>query len=218
MAFSAAHVDHPRARGLKTRAAILRAAERAFAASGFAGTRIDAISREAGVNKALLYYYFGSKGRLYASVLHEQFRDFNRRAIAILTAPGSPRALLLRFLRLQFDAISRRPGFARMHLQTLMSADRSFIDLVRRHADPRNRALIRLLRRGIRQGEFRRADPLHAAISIAGLIVFYFGLAPVLEAVSGRDVFSPASLRRRKREVLQFVRFGLFADPAAPLK
>lgn len=198
-----------------SRDAILAAAERIFAASGFAGTRTDAISAAAGVNKALIYYYFKSKERLYVSVLEEQFQEFNRRAIEILTAPGSPRAILLRFLSLQFDAISRRPGFAPMHLQMLMSAEKPFMDLVRKRSGPRNRALIRLLERGIREGEFRRVDVLHAAVSIAGLIVFYFALAPVLEMVGHRKVFSPAGLRRRKQEVLDFVRFGLFTDPGA---
>jgi AcrR family transcriptional regulator len=184
-----------------------------FATSGFAGTRTDSISAEAGVNKALLYYYFKSKEQLYAAVLEEQFQAFNEKAIRILTAPGRPRELLLRFLGLQFDAISMRPGFARMHLQMLMGADKPFIDLVQKHAGPRNQAFIRLLERGVREGEFRRADAMHTAISISGLIVFYFGLAPILEIVGHRKVYSRASLRKRKNEVLDFVRFGLFTDP-----
>ena len=45
---------------VETRAAILRAAERIYAESGLAGARTEAIAAAAGVNKALLYYYFRS--------------------------------------------------------------------------------------------------------------------------------------------------------------
>ncbi len=48
---------------------ILDAAERAFAAQGLAGARVAAIAADAGVNKAMLYYYFGSKEGLLDAVL-----------------------------------------------------------------------------------------------------------------------------------------------------
>jgi TetR/AcrR family transcriptional regulator len=51
------------------RGRILDAAERAFADHGMAGARVANIASEAGVNKAMLYYYFGSKEELYEAVL-----------------------------------------------------------------------------------------------------------------------------------------------------
>ena len=49
------------ARPRDSRAAVLRAAEREFAALDFAGVRVDTIARRGGVNKAMIYYHFGSK-------------------------------------------------------------------------------------------------------------------------------------------------------------
>ncbi|HVW17754.1 MAG TPA: TetR family transcriptional regulator [Solirubrobacteraceae bacterium] len=48
---------------------ILAAATRQFAAKGLAGARVDEIAREAGVNKQLIYHYFGGKLELYNEVL-----------------------------------------------------------------------------------------------------------------------------------------------------
>lgn len=48
---------------------ILAAAREEFASSGFTGARVQRIARRAGVNKQLLYYYFGSKERLYRAVV-----------------------------------------------------------------------------------------------------------------------------------------------------
>src|SRR5215472_9046075 len=84
----------------ESRAKILAAAERAFAGEGLAGARTDAIAAEAGVNKALLYYYFSSKEALYEAVIEEQLREFNGHALAMLAAPGSARVVLLQYLDL----------------------------------------------------------------------------------------------------------------------
>ena len=62
-----------RGRPEESRAAILQAAVREFSREGVAGARTDAIARAAGVNKALLYYYFKDKETLYGAVLDQVF-------------------------------------------------------------------------------------------------------------------------------------------------
>jgi TetR/AcrR family transcriptional regulator len=52
-----------------TRETLLAAAAGAFAENGFAGARVDRIARSAGVNKAMIYAYFGDKEGLYRAVL-----------------------------------------------------------------------------------------------------------------------------------------------------
>src|SRR5580658_5120847 len=83
------------ARSDQSRSKILAAAERAFARHGLAGARTDGIAAEAGVNKALLYYYFKSKESLYEAVIERHLSDFNLAALEILLARGSARDLLL---------------------------------------------------------------------------------------------------------------------------
>ncbi len=60
-------------------------------------------------------------------------------------------------------------------------------------------------------------DRFHASISVVSLIVFYFSAARVLQLLGHSDAYSKANLKRRKREVLDFIRHGLFADPSYPL-
>jgi AcrR family transcriptional regulator len=206
-----------RARSDRTRAAILAAAGRNFAHSGLAGARIDAIAASAGVNKALLYYYFKSKDRLYATVLEDQFREFNRRALEVLEAPGAARAVLLRYVGLHFDFISARHRSAALYQQLMMAGGKPLGRLVRKYFVARSQAFGRLLERGMRSGEFRRADRVHTAISIVALIVFYFSAAPVLQLLGHSDAYEAANLKRRKEQVLKFIRHGLFRNPEAPL-
>ena len=67
---------------------------RIFARSGLDGARTDAIAAAAGVNKAMLYYYFKSKDLLYSAVLENHFKEFHRRAMEVLDARTVRRARL----------------------------------------------------------------------------------------------------------------------------
>ena len=204
---------HRQARSVETQAAILAAAGSIFAKSGLAGARTDAIAAAAGVNKALLYYYFKSKEGLYKAVLEDQFREFNRQAMAVLTGPGSAREVILRYVSLHFDFISGRHQAAPLFQQMVMTGDKFAEEVVRKYFAPRGEALGRLVARGIRDGEFRQVDPFHAVMSIISLIVVYFSAARVLELMGRSDVYRAANLKRRKQEVLDFIRHGLFMNP-----
>lgn len=199
-----------RKNGASTRAAILAAAERAFAQAGFSGARTDLIASEAGVNKALLYYYFKSKQALYEAVLEDHFKEFNRQALAVLANPGPARDVLLRYVSLHFDFISARHRHAPLFQQFMSAGGKRSERLVRTYFTPRSRAFGALLERGMREGEFRRADQFHTALSIVALIVFYFSAEPVLRLLGGADAYDSKNLKRRKKEVLDFIRHGLF--------
>jgi len=203
-------------RAVDTRATILAAAEQIFAKAGLAGARIDAIAAAAGVNKALLYYYFKSKGGLYEAVIEDHFQEFNRQALTLLAAPGPARAVLLRYVSLYFDFISTRHRYASLYQQLMTARGRPLERLVRKYLVPRSAAFKKLLERGIRAGEFRPVDARHTSLSVVGLIVFYFSAAPVLQVLGHADAYSPASLKRRKQEVLDFIRHGLFLNPQNP--
>src|SRR5256885_8728906 len=53
----------------RTQERILQAAFKEFAGKGFAGARVDGIARRAGINKRMLYHYFGDKEALFREVL-----------------------------------------------------------------------------------------------------------------------------------------------------
>jgi TetR/AcrR family transcriptional regulator len=206
-------VGRRQARSADTRAAILAAAEQIFAKAGLAGARTDDIAAAAGVNKALLYYYFKSKDGLYEAVVEDHFREFNRRAVAVLAEPDAAREVLLRYVSLYFDFISTRQRYAALYSQLMTARTQPLARLVRKYIVPRTSAFTALLERGIRDREFRRVDPRHASISVVSLIVFYFSAAPVLRVLGHADAYTRSSLARRKREVLDFIRYGLFEDP-----
>jgi len=60
---------------VETRARILKTAEKIFSEKGFDGARVDDIAKEAGVNKALIYYYFKSKNEILETILSNLFQE-----------------------------------------------------------------------------------------------------------------------------------------------
>ncbi|MGA2628969.1 MAG: TetR/AcrR family transcriptional regulator [Terriglobia bacterium] len=201
------------ARAEETRAAILHAATNIFAREGLAGARTDAIARAACVNKALLYYYFKSKDDLYRAVLEEHLQEFSRRALEVLSQRTPAGATVLRFATMHFDFISARPYYPLLFQRFSLSGGETLRRLARRYFAPVRRRLIALLARGIRSGEFRRVDCRHMAISLVGVTVFYFVSAPIAAVIGNFNPYEAANLRRRKEEVLSFIRYGLFRHP-----
>src|SRR5215472_13039111 len=107
-----------------SRQAILRAASAEFAAHGLAGARIDAIAETAGVNKALLYYYFHDKEALYGEVIDDFFARLQRRVMTVFDSPVSAGERLLRYAREHFNCIAESPHYARLFLGELLNAGR----------------------------------------------------------------------------------------------
>src|SRR5262249_42190648 len=114
---AAPRIGRPGSRGEpeKTRDAILHAALEEFAHEGVAGARTEEIARRAGVNKALLYYYFKDKEGLYAAALEQVFSGLAERATAVLDrAELPPRQRLLTYLQAHFDYIASAPVYPRL--------------------------------------------------------------------------------------------------------
>lgn len=90
-----------------TKERIRHEAMKEFAAEGFAGARVDRISKAAGVNIRMIYYFFGSKEALLKDVVSEIFRQ---RRSALPTTHESPAELLIAYL----DGFSFDPDTVRL--------------------------------------------------------------------------------------------------------
>lgn len=197
------------------RSAILRSAERLFSQKGLEGARTDEIARAAHVNKALLYYYFKSKDDLFLAVFDEFMREAHQELIEILSSKGSEKEILLRYAGALFDGISRRPDAYLFFQRFIMANPRLVERMVKKYFLPRFRKVTAVIRRGVRRGELRPVDANQASLSLGALIVFYFSSAPIMKAVAHFDPFNPRVLKKRKREMMEFIRYGLFKNPEA---
>lgn len=87
-----------------SRGLILAAARQEFGQRGYAGGRVDRIAQRAGVNKQLIFYYFGSKAGLFGAVIESVSRDVTAAAGAG-DEPGPPLERLRAVAERVFDAL-----------------------------------------------------------------------------------------------------------------
>lgn len=160
-----------------SRGLIAAAARTEFAAHGYAGARVDRIARRAGVNKQLLFYYFGSKKALYQNVVERAAGEATKRADAAM--PSHAAAQLRHAFSGLFDMLSARPDLARLLLFDSQQAEagarpsrQALHDLVIRIRD--------VITEGQGHGYFRDdVDPDRTARQALVLAVGYFALEPV---------------------------------------
>lgn len=164
--------------GLEARERILRAAERLFAEKGYAATAVHEITDAAGVNRALLYYYFEDKQSLYASVIDEGAAAFRCAMDEALATPGTHADRLRAYIHAKVRLISRRSDLVRVvhrclldgHPEELGLADRCRNDMERLEA---------LFRDAARDGEFRSVNPGIAARALIGPMLVFTLWRPV---------------------------------------
>ena len=197
----------------ESRAAILDAAVREFAREGVAGARTDAIARLAGVNKALLYYYFKDKEALYQAVLDEVFSGVRTAIHNALSQSLPPRRRLEAYVSAHFNYIATHPPYHRLvHAEFLRAGrDPSRLERVaKQYFRPVFSELAALLKEGEQSGDFRPVNPVHFIPSMISVIVFYFTTAPIMRVMTGADPLSPELLAERQTAVIDFISAALF--------
>ena len=142
-------------------------------------------------------------------------KEFNRLGLEVLRREGSARARLLEYVSMHFDFTSSRPFFPRLFPRLLISGTAALENLAKKYTLPVMRELVRVIERGVRTGELRPVDSQHAAISLVGLTAHYFLTAPLARKIAHVDPYARPRLARRKKEILDFVRYGLFRKPEA---
>jgi TetR/AcrR family transcriptional regulator len=206
---------------LQTRDLILDAAERLFATQGFAATTIKQIGTAAGVNAALLYYYFEDKEQLYYAVLHRVISTLGARIVQRMAATHDPEAAVRALVATQAESLGARP-----HLPHLLM--RELIDYGGANASPEFRALSEgafhrlcdAIRDGQRTGVFRRdLDPRLAAISTIAQVAYFCIARPVMTTLLDETPDVTGSLERIKefgRHAADFAVAALTCAVAAP--
>jgi TetR/AcrR family transcriptional regulator len=200
----------------RTRAAILKAAVHEFASEGVAGARTDAIARSAGVNKALLYYYFKDKEALYGAVVDSIFEGMRDRLLAVLDSDLPPREKIMTYVGAHFDYVASSPHFPRVVQQEMMRAGRKKSPHLKRIAQtylvPVFTRLSELFRQGAESGDFRQVNPRHFSVCMVGAILHYFNTVPFASAFGDRDPLSREAIAAQRAAVLDFVSHALIKE------
>jgi TetR/AcrR family transcriptional regulator len=200
----------------QTRARILAAAVRQFSENGLAGARTELIAEAAGVNKALLYYYFKSKDALYSAALESVFESVRADSDAVLGADTSAGERFLQIVLNNFDRSYTHPSMKSFMQQEMVRLHRGEENTMARMAEgffkPMWVRIHEVLREGIASGELIQTDPTQIHYVSLGANVFYFLSAPLTRLAFKTDPLDREALKYRRQTAIEFLGESIFVD------
>ena len=204
----------PRRTGARVpaRERLLLAALREFGQNGYAGARVDKITREAKANKQLLYHYFGNKEALFKSVLELAYREYTGDALRLAIARSDAKAALRRFIDTLFRPSSTTVAFNQIlqdenrfgarHVRRLRSVKQTYVEVIKR--------VQAILDQGVEEGIFRRGiDPREFYISLVGMFNLRTSNAKTLAAAVGVPLDTKAGMARSRAAAFELVLHGI---------
>ena len=199
----------------RTQESILRAAVAEFAESGLGGARVDRIAERAGINKKLIYYYFGNKEKLFLAVLETTYADIRQAERALNLETLAPADAVRGLVAFTWQYFLDHPEFLNLlnsenlhgarHLRQSKRIQEMHSPLVHLLGD--------VLERGRKAGVFRGGvDPVQLYISVAALAYFYLSNNPTLSTIFGRNLRAPKALSERLSHITEVVMGYLLRD------
>jgi AcrR family transcriptional regulator len=165
----------------------IKAAARAvFHKKGFAASRTRDIAEEAGINLALLNYYFRSKERLFVLVMIETLSDFFGSIALIINNPDTSfEEKIEQFAAGYIDLIFREPDIPLFIMSEIRNNPEQLLQKVDIRNTVFNSVFIRQFAEAVERGKIKDQNFLHFMMNFIGLIVFPFIAKPLLKAISG---------------------------------
>ena len=149
---------------------IIHSASKVFAEKGYHGSNLREIAQDAGINKAMLFYYFKNKENLYFSILSLAFQEILERSKKIYVNQKSSfekiNEMIASFTQIyiknkDFFLIAMNE-FESVKIMPLMKNSNYIYQI--------NNIFVAIIQEGIKNREFRELDPRMTAVSIIGMI------------------------------------------------
>jgi TetR/AcrR family transcriptional regulator len=200
-------------RDARTEARILEAAHAVFVRRGTAGARMQEIAEEAGVNQALLHYYFRTKERLAEAVFRRAATQLLPSVIAVLASEAPLEEKVERVVQLELHHLLRAPFLPGYIISELHHHPERVPQLVSAITglQPREipaRIFTRLeaqIAERVRGGEMRSITPDQFVVNLVALCIFPFAARPMLMALLGMDQRGfEGFIDRRRTELVPF--------------
>jgi len=188
---------------------IKTAARDIFLEKGKDGAKMQLIAERAGVNKALLHYYFRSKEKLYIAVLKDSLKEVVSRLVH-LPEDIHFRDFLWNFISSHIEFIQQNRNLLSFILWELRGNSEDLLAYLFDSIDesdflPRDHIQQRI-GRAIKRGEIKPIHPVHFILNLVSLDVFPFLASPFVSVIFGlSDEEMEKVLQQRKQEVFRLL-------------
>jgi len=164
---------------------ILAAAHKIFLSRGLDGARMQDIADEAGINKALLHYYFRSKDKLFETIFAEVVRQFMPRINEIFESDLPLFQKIEQFCERYINQMKQTPYMPLFILGEMAKRPDALIKKIWGSNKPPIGLFLEQVQREIEAGTIRPVHPAQLLINILSMCVFPFMAQPMLEHLAG---------------------------------
>ena len=165
---------------------ILDAAKTVFIAKGMDGARMQEIADEAGINKALLHYYFRSKERLFEAIFSQIVKYAFPEITRIISSDEPIVSKIEQVIDAYLGLLLKHP-FIPGFIMKELSRDPSglFKMVVKFGFNPQ--IVLDQIQKAMDNGEIKKMDPRHLVVNIISMCVFPFAARPILNHLIFKD-------------------------------
>jgi AcrR family transcriptional regulator len=185
---------------------ILLAAKEVFFKKGYDGARMQEIADEAGMNKALLHYYFRSKDKLFEAIFNDAFQKFIPRMVEKMASDASFEEKIISFVDNYITVIMEVPQIPNFILTEINRNPERIVEIMKK-IGMQPEIIISGIQKDIEEGKIIAVNPKHLLINIIALCVFPFVAKPLLQNMlfDNNSGDYHTFLLERKKEVSQFI-------------
>ncbi|MEZ4828855.1 MAG: TetR/AcrR family transcriptional regulator [Bacteroidia bacterium] len=189
---------------------ILDAARKVFYEKGLAGARMEEIAQEAGINKAMLHYYFRSKQKLFEKIFLEAFGQIFPRLIAIVASDISLEEKISQISTSYIEVLTENPQLPLFVMSSIQRDAGSFVSGMIQDNPLQPSLVLGKLREQIAEevkaGKINPIDPRDLIVNIIAVSVFPFMMKPILTGLFGMtEEDFQAFISNRKLSVSDFL-------------
>jgi AcrR family transcriptional regulator len=182
---------------------ILEAARKVFTAKGMAGARMQDIADEAGINKALLHYYFRDKDKLFEVIFLQEAQKFFPKINTIFQSESPLFEKIENFVNEYIDEMVENPYLPWFVLNEMNRDPDQFMHRIWGDPNlPKPMKFLEQIERETRKGTIRKINPIHLLLNLLSMTIFPFVAKPM---VTRNLKMSEAKFRevmeQRKKEI-----------------
>ena len=190
---------------------IVEAAKAVFIQKGMDGARMQEIANEAGINKALLHYYFRTKDKLFDKVFSLVFREVFAVLQMAVNNKLSFEEFIEQFITEYIALLKRKPYIPQFVIHEL---NRNPKMIVQNLKDPRfdKQQLFNLIEKAAEDKLIRPIPPVHLITNILSMCIFPFVAKPIITgfALDGDKERFKTYIDERPEQVVAFVKNAIF--------
>jgi AcrR family transcriptional regulator len=163
----------------ETEERIIASAEKLFYQKGKAGTSMQDIADDAGINRTLLNYYFRSKDQLFEAVFRKAMGSFVPELAAMLNADSSFEEYVPALVEKVIDTMLENPQIPIFVLQELSSNPERMPQIIKEMGVDPEKAIVKMGREGV-VPPIAGMDPRQVIMNLISLCIFPFAAKPVV--------------------------------------